>query len=131
MSGEVTGQGVHTDGTERAMLVCIDRENVSGAENCLFEDLKGEKAVLNETILEEGDALMFRDNDIYHYVSDVKPVDKTKDMVRTMLIAHYPANYLLYGADNPNNHLTAAKATHQLRFEANEKLETSRVAAAA
>ena len=114
---DITGQGIHTDGHDRAMLVCIDRKNVSGGSNCLYEDIEGVKKIMPQTVLEKGDALFFKDNEIYHYVSDAKPLDCSKDMSRTMIIAHYPANYFLFGKENPQNQLLRGEADHKLRLK--------------
>ena len=112
---DITGQGIHTDGAERAMLVCVERKNVSGGSNCLYEDINGAKKILPQTVLEKGDSLFFKDNEIYHYVNDTKPKDCSKDMTRTMLLAHYPANDFLSGKENPHNQLLRGEAVHKLR----------------
>ena len=52
---------------------------------------------------------------IYHYVNDTKPKDCSKDMTRTMLLAHYPANDFLSGKENPHNQLLRGEAVHKLR----------------
>ena len=116
----VTGQGIHTDGHDRAMLVCIDRQNVSGGSNYLYEDINGDQNVMPGTVLEKGDSLFFKDNQIYHYVSKAEPKDCSRDMTRTMLIAHYPANYFLFGKENPRNQLLRGEAIHKLRSQSEE-----------
>ena len=72
------------------------------------------------TVLEKGDSLFFKDNQIYHYVSKAEPKDCSKDMTRTMLIAHYPANYFLFGKENPRNQLLRGEAIHKLRSQSEE-----------
>ncbi len=62
----ITGQGIHTDGASQAILVCLERENVSGAENSFFKDLDGKEQIGKEEVLNEGDAVLFRDNELYH-----------------------------------------------------------------
>ena len=80
----ITGQGVHTDGHDCAMLVCVERTNVSGADNSLYEDLEGKRTLFPPTKLDEGDALFFKDNSLYHHVSDAMPLEPARDMTRTI-----------------------------------------------
>ena len=116
ISGDVTGQGIHTDGHDVAAILCVQRENVVGAENSLYSDLNGEGVLLEPTSLEEGDALFFRDNSLYHYVSDMKPADRHVDLKRTVLLVHYPARMVLTGETNERNTMKRNDSKIQLRF---------------
>jgi len=111
----ITGQGIHTDGHDRAVLICIERKNVLGAENSLFADLDGKQELLSPTTLGERDALFFKDNSLYHYVEDAAPANSKEDMNRTMLIVHYPAGFTLNGSDNPENKLLTSASPLRLR----------------
>merc|ERR1719272_2498070 len=99
----ITGQGIHTDGHEKAMLACIRRKNVTGAENRYFADLDGKQPLCEPRVLQEGDISFFTDNELYHYVSPAGPADPTENMARTMLLMHYPAEEVLVGTSNPLN----------------------------
>lgn len=101
----LTGQGIHSDGAEYAILVCLERNNVRGAKNAVYRDLEGEKPVLNPFILKEGEGMLWHDNEVFHHVEPAQPLDNNKDSSRTVLIAHYPATHYLTGTLNPNNTL--------------------------
>eukprot|EP00537_Pseudo-nitzschia_pungens_P011673 CAMPEP_0172386154 /NCGR_PEP_ID=MMETSP1061-20121228/3744_1 /TAXON_ID=37318 /ORGANISM="Pseudo-nitzschia pungens, Strain cf. pungens" /LENGTH=304 /DNA_ID=CAMNT_0013115439 /DNA_START=139 /DNA_END=1056 /DNA_ORIENTATION=- len=116
-STDVTGQGIHTDGTSFAAILCVERSNVNGAYNSLYADLQGEETLLPPTVLEEGDALYFEDKSLYHYVSDAKPIDAEKDLKRTVLTMHYPCGHLLTGEKNPDNELKRLDSKIKLRNE--------------
>jgi len=111
----ITGQGIHTDGHEKAMLACVRRKNVAGAMNQYYDDLDGEHPLCEPRILEEGDVSFFQDNELYHYVSPAGPATKTDDMARTMLLMHYPAEESLIGASSTKNNLGSRKSVVKLR----------------
>lgn len=111
----ITGQGIHTDGHEKAMLVCIRRKNVTGAMNQYYADLNGKQPLCEPRILQEGDASFFTDNELYHYVSPAGPADPTEDMARTMLLMHYPAEEVLVGAPSSRNNQGARASNVKLR----------------
>ena len=64
--GDITGQGIHTDGSEWGFIACIDRWNVGGAETVLHKRLDGSKPLCKPRTLEAGDMLLFKDNKVYH-----------------------------------------------------------------
>ena len=114
---DVTGQGIHTDGSDRAMILCCERENVLGAENCFHGSLAGDKPLCEPLALAAGDALYFRDNAIFHHVSDAFPADPAKNMHRTMLLIHYPGEIYLEGDKNAANSLTTRASSVILRAQ--------------
>lgn len=101
----LTGQGIHSDGADRAMLVCLQRDNVTDAENAIYHDLTGHRTVLDPFILEEGHGLLWKDNQVFHHVAPAQLANPEVDGSRTVLIAHYPAFHYLIGQPNPNNTL--------------------------
>ena len=108
----MTGQGIHTDGTTRQMLICSDRTNTAGAENRFYKDRLGNEPLTPMMLLEEGSAINFRDNKLFHYVYPATPIDKTKPMSRTMVIVSWPGDFLLTGGTNPDNKLSGASRVH-------------------
>lgn len=114
-AADITGQGIHTDGADRAGIICIDRVNVEGAENALYADLEGKDELFSSSVLKEGDALFFKDNSLYHSVSDAKPIDPKKDLKRTVVIMHYPGLHYLTGNDNASNLLKRRSSEIKLR----------------
>ena len=100
----LTGQGIHTDGANRAMILCLERKNILGAENAIYADLNGDRALMKPFLLEEGQALLWHDNRVFHYVAPARiAVGSESAGERTVLIAHYPATHYLTGKINPNN----------------------------
>jgi len=66
----ITGQGIHTDGTERVGMVCLHRGSaVRGAANQFHKSLDGTEPLCNPFVLNPGDAVFFKDDELYHCVS--------------------------------------------------------------
>ena len=64
-SSSLTGQGIHTDGHYKAGIVVVKRSNVAGGATVFHSKLNGSEP-LHSTVLDEGDATFFQDNQIYH-----------------------------------------------------------------
>jgi hypothetical protein len=115
----ITGQGIHSDGADQAMLVCLSRDRVEGAESAIYADLNGRHAVLPPFVLHAGNGLYWQDNKVYHHVSKAECAAQAEEIntgtneagTRTVLIAHYPAFMFMTGAKNPNNALVSNEAT--------------------
>lgn len=101
----LTGQGIHSDGADRALLICLERDNITGAENAIYADLEGANSLIHPFVLKEGQALLWHDNQVFHDVQPAQVADATTQGSRTVLIAHYPAAQYLNGTVNPNNTL--------------------------
>lgn len=101
----LTGQGIHSDGADRALLVCLERENVEGAESAIYADLEGARSLISPFVLQAGQAMMWHDNQVFHDVQPAQVTDLQQEGTRTVLIAHYPAIHYLRGTVNPNNSL--------------------------
>ncbi|MBE9068225.1 2OG-Fe dioxygenase family protein [Leptolyngbya cf. ectocarpi LEGE 11479] len=112
----LTGQGIHSDGADRAMLVCLQRDNVTHAESAIYHDLKGHRAVLDPFILQQGHGLLWQDNQVFHHVAPAQLADPHMDGSRTVLIAHYPAFHYLSGKPNPNNTLGTNQVSSRRRL---------------
>ncbi|MEM9276064.1 MAG: 2OG-Fe dioxygenase family protein [Cyanobacteria bacterium P01_F01_bin.143] len=109
----LTGQGIHSDGADRGILVCLQRNNIKGAESAIYADINGKRSLINPFILNEGHAILWHDNQVFHDVQPAQPIDPEKKGTRTILIAHYPAIHYLKGTVNPNNTL----GTHTVNQE--------------
>ena len=107
------------------MLVCLKRENINGAENSLYHDLSGNDVLMDDFILDEGKALLWLDNKVYHYVKPASLADREKEGVRTMVLVHCPGIMLLTGDPNKNNTLQRLQfeESRQLRKAANLRCE--------
>eukprot|EP00976_Prorocentrum_cordatum_P095652 1190260-Prorocentrum_minimum.AAC.1 len=65
-----TGQGIHTDGLNHAMIVNLQRgRHIRGALNQFHGKLDGTEPLCEPTVLGEGVACAFKDNTIFHYVT--------------------------------------------------------------
>lgn len=109
----LTGQGIHSDGADKAILVCLERNNILGAENAIYADLDGNRSLIDPFVLEEGRAMLWHDNKVFHHVQPARVVDSKQEGTRTVLIAHYPAIHYLNGTVNPHNTL----GTHTVEQE--------------
>ncbi|MEM8641960.1 MAG: 2OG-Fe dioxygenase family protein [Cyanobacteria bacterium P01_G01_bin.54] len=103
----LTGQGIHSDGADKAMLICLQRRNIAGAKNAIYRDAQGRHPVIEPFVLQEGDVLFWEDNQVFHHVEPAQVVPPATEGARTVLIAHYPAFHYLSGQTNPNNQLTS------------------------
>ena len=109
-SSDVTEQGIHTDGADVAMILCLERKNCTGAKNTLFADRHGHQMIMPPTILQKGEALFWKDGKIYHDVSFIRCHDVNKGpAVRTVMLLHAHAVCYLDGTHNPNNKLNEEK----------------------
>ena len=117
----VTGQGIHTDGADRAMIVCLHRgELLEGCENVFHGSLNGMEELSDEIPLKDREGLFFKDNSLYHTVTRAGIRGKHKNLEqisRTSMIMHAPAEIYMQGLSNPNNNLGANEAEVQLRDE--------------
>jgi len=107
---DITEQGIHTDGAEDAMVLCLERKNVDGAENLLYKDVYGKYPLIPPTVLEEGEAIFWNDNRVYHGVTPMSPENPDKGpAVRTVMLLHANSDYLLDGRKNEKNTLPGRK----------------------
>lgn len=101
----LTGQGIHSDGADVAMLAVLRRENIAGARSAVFADPAGRHTLFGPQPLQAGQVMYWQDNAVYHYVEPARRLDKSRNGYRTVLIAHYPATHYISGEGNPNNTL--------------------------
>lgn len=116
----VTGQGIHTDGADRAMLVCLHRgDKLEGAENVFHASLDGTEPLCEELPLQNREGLYFKDNSLYHTVTRVQvgKYQNLEQVSRTMMIMHAPAEIYMQGLPNPNNTLGANESDVKLRSQ--------------
>lgn len=123
----LTGQGIHTDGHDSAMVACLQVDKgVKGARSAIFSDSDGQNMILGPIALKEGQVMFFNDNKVYHYVEpawdaqemknknivDDKHISISETKKRTVVLAHYPAYFSPTGERNPNNILSSSVAKH-------------------
>jgi len=123
----ITGQGIHTDGADRAILICLHRgQHVEGALNQFHKALDGSMPLCEPKALGLGEAVAFKDNEIYHYVtpgnkSRVKE-NEQEDATRTIILMHSPADAYMRGLPNESNLLGANPFSVKLRDEAENQV---------
>jgi len=112
----LTGQGIHSDGADKAILVCLERNNIKEAESAIYADIKGKRPLIKPFILKEGNAMLWHDNYIFHDVQPTQVIDPNEEGSRTVLIAHYPAIHYLRGTVNANNTLGTKTVSKEQRL---------------
>ena len=114
--------GIHTDGHDHSMLLCLSRENITGAENSIYHDMEGKDVFMDDFVLKEGSALLWEDNKVFHYVNPASLIDVKKEGVRTMMLLGYPAYWVITGGTNPNNTLGPKDSDAELQQRKNQQL---------
>lgn len=85
--GRPAPEGIHRDGYHFGSIHLMRRENISGAENNIY-DL--EKKLIHQVQLDEPmDSIYFDDAAIFHGVSPFEAIDKNLQATRDMLILLY------------------------------------------
>jgi hypothetical protein len=74
IDGRIVPEGPHQDGHEFVMIAVFRRHNIRGAEMSLMPVGGGEPFF--KTTLQEGQAALLDDEGIFHYVTDIKPVEE-------------------------------------------------------
>jgi len=81
----LSGQSIHRDGYQAVSVLCISRENCSGAVSEFYEDHAGTR-MITRLPLQPGECVHFRDLDVFHNVTAAKPIDPSKVMHRSVLV---------------------------------------------
>ena len=118
---DVTGEGIHTDRSNNTGIFCIERNNTSGAETQFHHNLYGTQPLNEPFILEPGQGVIFKDNQIYHSVSEMKEKIPNSFNRRTVLVISDSAQMYLLGKENPNNRLKTNKSIVRLKNVVTEK----------
>ena len=79
------GQGVHQDGSKYLSVLVINRDNVQGAKSYIY-DKKTSTSPLAEVILNPGEILHLKDDEIFHDVSEIQPSNPDMDFERFIII---------------------------------------------
>ena len=85
LTDPLQGQGVHKDGSRFLSVLVINRDNVSGGTSQLSFDKQGEQAIISGD-LSPGEILHIRDDQIYHSVSGVQPLNADLPFERFIII---------------------------------------------
>jgi selenocysteine lyase/cysteine desulfurase len=76
-------EGIHKDGYNIIGMVCINRQNIEGGVNGIYNN---DKRKVHEIQLEEGELLIINDNKLFHDVSNIKKKDKNEIGYRDIFV---------------------------------------------
>ena len=79
------GQGIHQDGSQFLSILVLSRENVTGGFNTLYQDKAGQHQITHTT-LAPGEVMHIRDNQVFHSVSSVQPLNNNQPFERFIII---------------------------------------------
>jgi len=81
--GSCVPEGPHRDGVDVGVMVCVNRENVTGGETQITKTLDT-PPVFSQAV-EAGTAIVIKDKEIYHNVTDILLANGAKEGYRDML----------------------------------------------
>jgi len=83
-AGKPTPEGIHRDGADFILIVLLQRDNITGGVSHIYD---ADKKLQFGAVLEElGDAVLLDDRKVWHGVSEVYALDKTKSGYRDVLV---------------------------------------------
>ncbi|MFT8717987.1 2OG-Fe dioxygenase family protein [Acetobacter sp.] len=82
--GQPTPEGRHRDGVDWVLVLMVRRENVNSGETTIY-DLQG-REIGGFTLSAPMDAAFVNDNQAYHGVTPIHPVDNNKPAFRDVLV---------------------------------------------
>lgn len=94
IKGENSPEGVHEDGAQYIVsALVINRENITGAETQIYEQLGNDRELIFNTILAPSEFAFQADtgeehtfgNDLWHYVTPIQPIDLSKKGIRDII----------------------------------------------
>lgn len=85
--GKPSPEGIHKDGVKYSLLLLMNRKNVSGGENTIY-DLK-KTPLFSHTLKEEGECILFADDPTFHYASEIIQLNKSTPGYRDILVVEF------------------------------------------
>ncbi len=83
-AGQPTPEGIHKDGADFILIMVLERHNITGGVNHIYDNNK--RLVFGSVLEEPGDAIILDDRMVWHGVSEVYPIDKSKPAYRDVLV---------------------------------------------
>lgn len=83
-AGCPTPEGIHRDGADFILIMLLERNNISGGVNHIYDDAK--RLVFGGILGEAGDAVLLDDRLVWHGVSEVYPRDQSNFGYRDVLV---------------------------------------------
>lgn len=105
------GQGIHQDGSQFLSILVLNRNNVAGGSNALFKDKAGLHTI-TEVTLEPGEILHVRDNEVFHNVSEICPINNDTPFERFIIIINSRFNDKLQNKILKNHYPEAVLNNH-------------------
>lgn len=81
----LSGQSIHRDGMQAVSVLCISRENCEGAISEFYDDHAGTR-MITSLPLQPGECVHFQDLNMFHNVTQVRPIDPAKVMHRSVMV---------------------------------------------
>ncbi|WP_338804390.1 2OG-Fe dioxygenase family protein [Xenorhabdus griffiniae] len=82
--GKPTPEGIHRDGVDYVLMLCINRINCIGGESTIYD--KNKNKLISFTMKNAFEMVMLNDKELFHGVSPIFRIDKEKKAVRDMLV---------------------------------------------
>ena len=83
-SGKPTPEGIHKDGADFILIMLLARHNIKGGVNHIYDN---DKCLQFGTVLEAlGDCILLDDRKVWHGVSEIHALDKSKVGYRDVLV---------------------------------------------
>ncbi len=90
--GKPTPEGVHKDGADYILIMLIQRKNIMGGESELYDN--DQKSLGQGTLENTGDVILLDDRKVYHGVSEIEPIDASKQALRDVLVLTFHQDVL-------------------------------------
>ena len=83
-AGLPTPEGIHRDGADFILIMLLNRHNIRGGVNHIYDDSK--RLVFGGILENLGDAVIIDDRKVWHGVSEVYPDDESQKSYRDVLV---------------------------------------------
>ncbi len=92
-AGQPTPEGIHRDGADFILIMVLDRHNITGGVNHIYDDAK--RLVFGGILENVGDAVLIDDQKVWHGVSEVYPEDESQAGHRDVLVLTFHSKTML------------------------------------
>ena len=86
-AGQPTPEGMHRDGVDWVLVLLVDRVNIASGETTIADQRR--RPLGSFTLTDPLDAAVTDDNRVYHGVTPVTPLDKTRPGHRDVLVVTF------------------------------------------
>ncbi|WP_084023222.1 2OG-Fe dioxygenase family protein [Xenorhabdus hominickii] len=82
--GKPTPEGIHRDGVDYVIMICITRNNCIGGESTIYD--KNQNKLISFTMKNTFEMVILNDKELFHGVSPIFRKDREKKAIRDMLV---------------------------------------------